>query len=190
MNSKLDQFIHNNREAFDDADVPAAVWQKIEQQLPAGKKAKVVPLRNLYRWMAAAVVAGILLSSVYFLYIRTDKAGMATIDKPAAETLTGISPEYAQQAIQAYQAIEARQEELKTITADSPELYQQFLSDLRLLDSSYNMLQKQAVNTPNRDVIVKAMLQNLQLQMELLGRQLFIIKDIKNKKTLQHEKTI
>ena len=44
------------------------------------------------------------------------------------------------------------------------------------------MLQKQALHTPNRDLIMKAMLQNLQLQAELLYRQLLITNELKQNK--------
>jgi hypothetical protein len=36
-------------------------------------------------------------------------------------------------------------------------------------------------------VLIKAMIQNLQLQAELLGRQLLIIKDIKGNKNTQNQ---
>jgi hypothetical protein len=40
---------------------------------------------------------------------------------------------------------------------------------------------------PNRELLLEAMLQNLQLQSELLNRQLLIIKEIKQKNK-QYEK--
>ena len=79
---------------------------------------------------------------------------------------------------------------MKDATADRPELYKQFSNDLRVLDSSYRMLQTQAAQSPNRDVIMKAMIQNLQLQAELLYRQLLISNEIKNNKTQKNEKVI
>ena len=42
----------------------------------------------------------------------------------------------------------------------------------------------------NGDVIIKAMIQNLQLQSELLGRQLMIIREFKTTKNSTHEKSI
>ena len=145
-------------------------------------------LRDIYKFSAAAAVVCIVLTSVYFLYVRQQKNEMAAIDpKGTTNTaqLNGIAPEYAAEAKQVFNAIETRQEELKEATADNPELYKQFLDDLQLLDSTYNMLQKQAAHTPNKDVIMKAMLQNLQLQAELLYRQLMITNDIK-KQTKQN----
>ncbi|MBL0144866.1 MAG: hypothetical protein IPP48_03050 [Chitinophagaceae bacterium] len=82
-----------------------------------------------------------------------------------------------------FKIIEAKQAQLKSLTKEQPYLYQQFSADLRTLESSYGVLKSQMKQTPNRDVIIKAMMQNLQLQAELLGRQLTIMNDIKTNKT-------
>jgi hypothetical protein len=86
-----------------------------------------------------------------------------------------------------FKIITAKQEELKELTKGQPYLYQEFTADLRTLESSYGVLKKQLKQTGNSDVIIKAMMQNLQLQAELLGRQLSIINNIKTNK--QNEKS-
>lgn len=187
MSSNLEKFVNRNRSEFDTEHPSADVWSKIERTLPIKKEAKVFSLKDIYKFSAAAAVVCIVLTSVYFLYVRQQKNELAagTETKANASELNGIAPEYAAEAKQVFNAIETRQEELKEATADNPELYKQFLDDLQLLDSTYNMLQKQAAHTPNKDVIMKAMLQNLQLQAELLYRQLMITNDIK-KQTKQN----
>lgn len=188
MSSNLEKFVNRNRSEFDTEHPGADVWSKIEKTLPIKKEAKVFSLKDIYKFSAAAAVVCIVLTSVYFLYVRQQKNELAVIDPKATTNtaqLNGIAPEYAAEAKQVFNAIETRQEELKEATADNPELYKQFLDDLQLLDSTYNMLQKQAAHTPNKDVIMKAMLQNLQLQAELLYRQLMITNDIK-KQTKQN----
>jgi predicted nuclease with TOPRIM domain len=187
MSSNLEKFVNRNRSEFDTEHPSADVWSKIEKTLPIKKEAKVFSLKDIYKFSAAAAVVCIMLTSVYFLYIRQQKNELASVTetKTNASELNGIAPEYAAEAKQVFNAIETRQEELKEATADNPELYKQFLDDLQLLDSTYNMLQKQAAHTPNKDVIMKAMLQNLQLQAELLYRQLLITNDIK-KQTKQN----
>lgn len=188
MSSKLEKFVNRNRSEFDAEHPGADVWSKIEKTLPIKKQAKVFSLRDIYKFSAAAAVLCIVLTSVYFLYVRQQKNELAVTDPKATNNtvqLNGIAPEYAAEAKQVFNAIERRQEELKEATAANPELYKQFLDDLKLLDSTYNMLQKQAAHTPNKDVIMKAMLQNLQLQAELLYRQLMITNDIK-KQTKQN----
>lgn len=188
MSSNLEKFVNRNRSEFDTEHPSNDVWKKIEQTIPVKKKeAKLFSLRDIYKFSAAAAVLCIVLISVYFIYIRSQKNDSATVAEAGKNVspLKGITPEYAAEAKQVFNAIETRQEELKEATADNPELYKQFLSDLQLLDSTYTMLQKQAAVTPNKDVIMKAMLQNLQLQAELLYRQLMITNDIK-KQTKQN----
>jgi hypothetical protein len=51
-------------------------------------------------------------------------------------------------------------------------------------------LREQADQSMNRDVIIKAMIENLKLKSELLGRQLMIINEIQTTKTSKNEKNI
>lgn len=190
MSSNLEKFIHRNRSDFDTAHPSEEVWKKIEAGIPEKKEAKRFSINDLYKWSAAAAVLCILLTSVYFLYIREQEKETAQTEKQhnRPEQLSGIDPEYTAEATRVFLAVQTRQEELKDATADHPELYKQFSDDLRVLDSSYRMLQTQAAQSPNRDVIMKAMIQNLQLQAELLYRQIIITREIKNNKTQKNEK--
>lgn len=185
MSSKLEQFIKNNRTGFNSEIPPAGVWETIEASLPVEKKkGKVFSLRDVYKLTAAAAVFCIVLTSVYFLYIRKKEAPVTIVpvNGQNKEQLSSISPEYKSEINQAFNAIQTRQQQLKNATVDNPKLYEQFLSDIQVLDSNYRMLHKQALQTPNRDVIMKAMIQNLQLQAELLYRQLMITNDLKKEK--------
>ncbi len=84
--------------------------------------------------------------------------------------------------------VEIKHRELKTIEKDEPLLYQQFASDVSKLDSVYHNLQMQLPRNPNREQLLEAMLQNLQLQMGLLNHQLDIIKQINHSKKTEYEK--
>jgi hypothetical protein len=84
--------------------------------------------------------------------------------------------------------VELKHKELKTIEKDEPLLYRQFASDVNKLDSVYHSLQGQLPTNPNREQILEAMLQNLQLQMGLLNHQLDIIKQINHSKKTAYEK--
>jgi hypothetical protein len=57
------------------------------------------------------------------------------------------------------------------------------------LDSSYNTLKDQLSATPNREMLLEAMVQNLQLQLNVLNQQLNIIHQIKEQKKYNHAKT-
>jgi hypothetical protein len=195
MSNNIEDFIHGSRGGFDDEVPSSAVWNRVEAGLPAKKEARRFSLKEMYKRIAAAAILCIMLTSLYFLYVHKKDAAAAAMETPAGNKsvfsnadISSISPEYATAARQVSQAIEIRQAQLRKVTSEQPELYRQFLKDLRVLDSSYQMLQTQAAHTPNPDVIVKAMLQNLQLQAELLARQLMIMNEIKNTKAPQHEK--
>lgn len=188
--SNLEKFIRKNREDFDRAAPPGKVWENIDQSLKVKKQAKTISIRNLYKWTAAAAIFLIILTSAYFLFIKKDSHEdpiviTETSTKPG--DISGIAPEYAAAFQQAYQSVISRQQALRTAASTQPNLYRQFLQDLSVLDSSYLMLKKQAAQSPNQDVIIKAMIQNLQLQAELLSRQLMIFNQFKNTKKSNNE---
>jgi hypothetical protein len=84
--------------------------------------------------------------------------------------------------------VEIKHKELKTIEKDEPLLYKQFSSDVSKLDSVYHGLQHELPKNPNKEQIIEAMIQNLQLQMELLNHQLDIIKQINHSKKTAYDK--
>jgi len=200
MSSDLEKFIRKNRGDFDDADPSGKVWKNIERSLPVKKEPRHFTIRDIYKWSAAAAIFFIALTSVYFLFIRkstgneqertsTVKKGTET-NSSRLDNFNSISIEYATEFKEATQAVENRQKELRAAIANDPELYHKFQQDLNILDSSYRLLREQATQSINGDVIIKAMIQNLQLQSELLGRQLMIIHEYKTTKTSTNEKNI
>ena len=200
MSSDLEKFIRKNRGDFDDADPSNKVWKNIEQTLPVKKEAKRFTIRDIYKWSAAAAIFFIALTSIYFLFIRklpkndSDEIPTVKTEQPTnpsrLDNFNSISIEYATQFKQAEQAVEDRQKQLRAAIANDPALYHKFQQDLVTLDSSYRLLREQASHSINGDVIIKAMIQNLQLQSELLGRQLMIIHEYKTTKTSTNEKNI
>jgi len=200
MSSDLEKFISKNRGDFDDADPAGKVWKNIERSLPVKKEAKHFTIRDIYKWSAAAAIFFIALTSIYFLFIKktpgNDPEKTSTVRTGAQESpsrldnFNSISIEYAAEFKEATQAVEERQKELRTAIANDPALYRKFQQDLNILDSSYRLLREQASQSVNGDVIIKAMIQNLQLQSELLGRQLMIIHEYKTTKTSTNEKNI
>jgi hypothetical protein len=196
MNRKLKDFIEENRRAFDDEIPSPGAWQQIEKAIGSNKSAGKHSIKAIYKWSAAAAVLFALVGGAYWLMInKNDPAtdDLKATSSPANVTgngtdISGIAPEYAAEAKKIYQAIEKQQEQLKMMTEKQPELYSQFAQDLATLDSSYRVLKVQAVQTPSREVIIKAMLQNLQLQAELLSKQLLIIDQLNNNKNDNHEK--
>jgi hypothetical protein len=124
------------------------------------------------------------------------KTGQTT-DNPEHLSLAGIRPKENRNEMEAdvdeemyhyAKLVEIKHKELKAIEKDEPLLYRQFASDVSRLDSVYQDLQSQLPKNPNREQLLEAMLQNLQLQMGLLNHQLDIIKQINHSKKSAYEK--
>ena len=200
MSTDFEKFIRKNRNDFDDATPSGDVWKNIERSLPVKKTEKRFTLRDIYKWSTAAAIFFVAITSAYFLFIRkqavSEKGVEPTVIKetPAnpshLDYLNNVGVEYAAEFKEMTNEVQSKQKELKSAVASDPVLYQKFQEDLNTLDSSYRMLREQANQSVNGDVIIKAMIQNLQLQSELLGRQLMIIKDFKPTKTSKNEKNI
>jgi hypothetical protein len=186
MSRNLRDFVRENRHAFDDEQPAEYNWDRIAGAVPAlgGKKRS---FRRMYAWTAAAAVL-IIATGVYWFtqYKPAEKAIVA--GKKTTNDIRTLAPEYAASAEPIYQAIERQQKELKSLSASQPELYDQFIQDLATLDSSYRVLKAQATKSPNREILIRAMMNNLQLQAELLSKQLNILTEFNNTKTDQNEK--
>jgi len=185
MSNNLKNFISDNRKAFDDEMPSDKVWENIEASFTARKKQRVV-LAPLYKWSMAAAAMLIIAAGIYFAANKKPETpAVAVTTEP---DINKLAPEYAGQMNQFVKMIDTKQEELKVIAKEQPELYQEFTTAINQLDSSYNSLKSQLSATPNREMLLEAMIQNLQLQLNVLNQQLNIINQIKESKKYNHEK--
>lgn len=83
--------------------------------------------------------------------------------------------------------IESKQHQLGILKEAYPELYQRFSEDLKALEFSYEALKEKAAKGANRQLVLEAMIQNLEYQSALLNRQLDIIKHINETKNQSNE---
>jgi len=103
-----------------------------------------------------------------------------------------INPEYAKQQMRYASLVETKRTELKQIARSAPQLYKEFSGEIAKMDSTYNKLNSDLADSPNQELVLKAMIQNLQIQTEVLNQQLNVIEQYKqNKKDEKYEtKTI
>jgi hypothetical protein len=192
MSNKLEQFIRDNREEFDSEEPRPQLWKKLQDQVQPGKKNDNVRHLSFLRWTAVAAIFIMMLGMFYFMNrqnqqdtIVENKIGIPPED---AQLLNDVNPAYAKEVYHFTQLIELKQNELKQIEKEHPELYGQFVKDVRRLDSSYQALRAELPANPDPEALLEAMLQNLRLQADLLNEQLTIIKQIKKSKKESHEK--
>jgi hypothetical protein len=193
MSNRLEDFIRDNREEFDSEEPRPQLWKKMRADLEDGDKRndKIFHLSFL-RWTAAAAIVVMMAGMFYYMNQRQQVTGVAGKGTPAQTEidtmLDQIDPTYAKQVYHFTQLINLKQNELKQIEKEHPELYSQFVTDIHKLDSSYQALRAELPANPDPEMLLEAMLQNLRLQADLLNQQLTIIKQIKQNKQSSHEK--
>lgn len=212
--NKLERFVRDNREAFDDREPPVNdLWRKIEtgldeQQLNQTGPNQASPFRQIHKnplwsgkrlrigwsrlnwsgsggellnwpgldwpgldWRVAASIAVLLLAGS-FLYVNHQYGVSHQPEVVAA------SPIYAKEVVAYTRLIDDKRAELRQITEDNPALYQEFATDLDRLENSYQSLKADLPKNPNQDVLIRAMIQNLHYQINLLNEQLRVIQRI------------
>jgi len=178
MSNRLKKFIWDNRGDFDDAVPSGNVWENIEASMK-GKKEKRSIVTPILKWSMAAAAVFMIGTGIYFMLNKKDVTTTPGIVYESTE-IDRLAPEFAPQMKQFAKMIDLKQDELRNMAKDQPELYQRFAKDINQLDSSYNILKDQLSATPNKEMLLEAMIQNLQLQLNVLNQQLNIIHQIKN----------
>jgi cytoskeletal protein RodZ len=190
----LENFIREHRDEFDQDAPTDALWQRLATQLPeqapsangsTPKKDDPAPQNPFLgvqrggsvtrRWWAVAASVALLLGVLWWVNARYD-----LVEQPEVVT---VSPAYAKEVAHYASMIDDKRDELKAMTANNPDLYQQFAQDLDRLEVSYSGLKKDLPDTPNQEILIQAMIQNLQLQIDLLNEQLRVIQRMKQQNT-------
>jgi hypothetical protein len=187
MKESLESFVRENKKDFDQFEPPADLWNKIEKQLDEKKigitneiglkKERVVRVSFLLK--VAATLIPILFAGLWFYQYQLKQS----------TDLSNIDPLLAKQQIHYASLIEIKRSELKLIEKEEPQLYQEFSSEIKKMDASYQKLKNDLPASPNQEETVKAMIRNLQIQTELLNQQLQIIQQINQIKKEQKNET-
>ncbi len=167
-----------------------ALWQQICEELPEQrKKTKVISIQfgdrvsfsadMLFMRVAAAIT--LLLGCGLTLLLMKQQAPDTGYPTTLAQTTTSIAPELAE--VEAYYVSQIREKksqlsdyDLKVLGLDGQ---QEIDAELARLDKSYLQLKKQLYTNPNTDEIMSAMIQNLQLRIGVLNRQLEVLQNLK-----------
>ncbi|WP_246862670.1 hypothetical protein [Pedobacter sp. KBS0701] len=166
MNNRLETFVKENRKAFDIMEPPAGLWAKIEQELDTKNKKKPV---KLYLWMSAAAAIVVVFGLVWLYAGRLQNKDLEIAD---------VSASYAKKEVHFAGLITEKRDSLAIFASANPELYKKFTADLRKLDEDYERLKAELPTSPNQTFVVKAMVKNREIQLQLLKQQLLIINQV------------
>ncbi|WP_342646451.1 hypothetical protein [Mucilaginibacter sp. CSA2-8R] len=179
MSKRLEKFIIDNREEFDDLEPGAGLWNKIAQQmepdvveLPKKPEAKTFSLGFVLRVAAIIIVV---MAVGFGAYLQSQKS--------TGVDLAAINPEYAKQQVQYASLIESKRNELKELAKNDPQLYREFNGEINKMEASYKKLKHDLATSPNQERVLRAMIRNLQIQAEVLNQQLQVIEQFRDSKS-------
>ena len=188
MSKRLEDFISNNREEFDDLEPRADIWNNIAKELDAWEEVQPLKKREAKTFslafvlkVAASVI--VVMGLGFGLYLKSQKT--------AGVDLADINPTYAKQQVHYASVIENQRTRLKLVAKFDPELYKEFKTELAKMDANYKKLNKDLATSPNQERVLRAMIRNLQIQTEVLNQQLSVIEQFnQSKNSHENEKDI
>jgi methyl-accepting chemotaxis protein len=170
---RLEEYILQNRKEFDNLDPSDKVWRNIDQKL-SGKDKRPAGNYN-FLWKAAAIV---LLAVSAFLFVERQQM---IVSQEEIASVEDINPDFNEAEDYFIQQINEKKQIIHQYRNEYGELTDEFESDIQKLDNMYLQL-KEELKQSNTEYVVDALIQNLQLRIEILNQQLKIIEDIKNAK--------
>ena len=165
---KLEKYILDHREQFDDQEPDPALWEKVNT-----RKAPVIRINwKDIAWKAAAVVV-IFVASYYFHdYMASRKqfsggriSKNAELNSPIVKELIEAEAYYTSQ-------INMRKEEVFRLTASNPEVRHEIDDEMIDLDRAYNELKEDLKDNADNEEVIEAMIQNYRIKLDILEEML------------------
>jgi hypothetical protein len=155
MKDKMEDFIQQNRNAFDDKEPSEKVWRNIKTSLSFGKKSI---FNSVALWRAAAIIFFAL--SVYLILPKNEKS--IKVDSVSVSEFNDVESFYTQQISNKVKLINDFQKN---------EGLNGFTHDFQQLEAMYLVLKEQ-MNVSPSDKVKDALVLNLLVRIDLLNQQL------------------
>jgi len=183
MSKGLEDFIRTNHSEFDDLEPDAGIWAKIEKQLPPQEEKKKADAKTFSLGFVLRVAASVIIvmGISFVIFLRS-------VNKPGVD-LARINPEYAKQQVHYASLVETKRTELKQLAKTDPDLYLEFSKEIAQMDSTYKKLNSDLATSPNQELVLRAMIRNLQTQTEVLNQQLGVVEQYNQSKNDQKNET-
>ena len=173
MKDNLEKFVQEHRDEFDQHELPGKVWVGVKKRLLHKQRRRY----RIYYGVAASIL---LIASVWALLVRHNPQQ----DTTQVSATVAVAPEIKE--AQSYYAsmVAAKRNELKQYGNDYPDLFKDFDSELDTLTVAFTRLETEYRKSDGNEAVMQALIKNMQLQVELLNRQMQIIQDVrKNSRT-------
>lgn len=154
---KLENFIRQNRNAFDDKEPSEKVWAEVDRSLSTSRSW----WNSVVLWRAAAVVFMAL-----SLYLLLPKGAIKQQNQIALKEFTDVEAFYIKQISEKVELIDEFQPQ-----AEEGEGLNGFTHDFKQLEAMYLVLKEEIKNRPSQKV-KDALVLNLLIRIDLLNQRL------------------
>jgi len=166
---KLEKFIMEHRKAFDDVQAPEKIWEHIAWTFDEEAHAQRSK-RRLYIRTAASLAA---------MFILVCTAGILLYQTRYREAnYSHINPALAQQQSEYVVMINEKLDALAPLSESNPKLYEEFSTVIKKMHGNYDQLKTELQQSPNKELTLEAMINNLKMQIEVLNQQLTILNSL------------
>jgi len=162
MKDKLEEFILENREAFDLHEPGKEVWQKIEKNIRAKKSINW----RLIIGRAAAVV--LIFAASYMVHDIIDGRNREVARTRTKKEKELVIPELREAEVYYSNLINEKLQEIKPMFSENPRLEKEISYDLNQLDSIYEELRNDLRDNIANQEVIEAMIQNYRLRLSIL----------------------
>lgn len=164
MGDQFERFISENRDLFDQEEPGEMLWAQIHSRT---KKRDY----SVY-WKVAAVI--LMVSTLALLWDRSFHTASAIENEQAELGEFETVEQYYNQMI--------TERKVELLNTSNTQLRNEFLAELDMLDQRYQDLKKTYLNQNSSEMLTDAMINNLQIRLELLNQQLRILQSLKEQK--------
>lgn len=179
MEKRLKDFINDNKEQFDDQQIPWGLWSNISEALDKNsqhqdgeERAETVPVRTLKkaiprRLLKIAASIALLIIAGTSIYFYGKKQGY--------EDYARINPELAATQGSYQVMVNQKKDSVAFFSSRNPDLEAEFVETLTQMEKNYEALKAELPSSPNQERILEAMILNLQAQTAVLNQQMIIL---------------
>jgi len=196
MENEFEKYLQQNRDQFEKGSPSPRVWEKLQRDLieHQAHRYRIIRMRRIGWSVAAAIL--ICLSLVIMLVKTEEKDRLlvrnntkdssimkrklaAEIELDSLDRVKGITDNEARRSLFHYsRLIESRQKQMAILRQVNPDLYISSQKVLIDLNQQYRRLQKQISGSPDRQKVLKALIENLKMQEQILNNQLQLLEEL------------
>ena len=180
---KLEQFILDNREDFDDLSPSPASWEKVKNNI---KPVRSINWTNRLVRVAAAVV--IFVSSYIFIdYIMHDGANINMQAEGNDMEIYENIPVLVEARAYYSSQINTMENEVYRLAGSDSRVKEDIRLEFEELDQVFNELKSDLNDNAANEEVIEAMIQNYRIKLQILEEILYQLKNADEQNTVDHE---